>query len=158
MACRFSTPSHYLNLCRFIVNWILTNKLQWIFSQNTQLFIHEYASENIVCKMATILSRERWVKTNGYVCSNNFGVCVCMGGGGGYRIPSQRVCVCVCACVRACVWWGGGWYRIPSQCRRQHTRWLNVSRFYYHTYILIIIFGGSLILYHGSWCNQSCPV
>ena len=31
------------------------------FNQNTQLFIHENASENIVCEMAAILSRERWV-------------------------------------------------------------------------------------------------
>ena len=27
-------------------------------------FIHENASENIVCEMAAILSRERWVKYN----------------------------------------------------------------------------------------------
>ena len=33
------------------------NKLQWEFNKNTQLFIHEYAYENIVCEMAAILSR-----------------------------------------------------------------------------------------------------
>ena len=42
--------------------WTLRNKLQWNFNQNTKLFIHENASENIVCKMAAILSRGRWVK------------------------------------------------------------------------------------------------
>ena len=44
-----------------IVNWTLRNKLQWNFNQNTKLFIHENASEKIVCEMAAILSRGRWV-------------------------------------------------------------------------------------------------
>ena len=34
------------------------NKLQWNFDQNTNIFIHENASEIIVCEMAAILSRE----------------------------------------------------------------------------------------------------
>ena len=38
------------------------NKLQWNFIQNTEIFIHENASENIICEMAAILSRGRWVK------------------------------------------------------------------------------------------------
>ena len=33
----------------------------WNFNQNTKFFIHENASENIVCEMATILSRGAWV-------------------------------------------------------------------------------------------------
>ena len=33
------------------------NKLQWNFNQNTNLFIHEDASEYIVCEMAVISSR-----------------------------------------------------------------------------------------------------
>ena len=37
------------------------NKLKWHFNQNIKLFIHENASENIVCEMAAILSRGRWV-------------------------------------------------------------------------------------------------
>ena len=37
------------------------NNLRWIFYQNTNLFIQENASENIVCKKAAILSRGRWV-------------------------------------------------------------------------------------------------
>ena len=50
-------PSHYLNQCWVIVNWTLRNKFQWNINQNTKLFIHEKASENIVCKMTAILSR-----------------------------------------------------------------------------------------------------
>ena len=62
MACRLSAPSHYLNQCWVIVNWTLGNKFQWNFNQNTKLFIHENASENVVCEMAVILSRGKWVK------------------------------------------------------------------------------------------------
>ena len=50
-------PSHYLNQCCDIVNWTLRNKLQWNFNQNTKLFIHANASENIICEMVAILSR-----------------------------------------------------------------------------------------------------
>ena len=38
-----------------------------IFNRNTNLFINQNASENIVCEMATILSRGRWVKV--WTCS-----------------------------------------------------------------------------------------
>ena len=55
VAC--SVPSHYLNQNWLIVNWTLRNKLQWNSNQNTKLFIHENAFENVVCKMAAILSR-----------------------------------------------------------------------------------------------------
>ena len=65
-------PSHYLdclvanyhlNQCCPIVNWTLRDTLQWNFNQNTKYFIHEEnASANIVCEMAAILSRGRWVK------------------------------------------------------------------------------------------------
>ena len=58
----YPAPSHYLNQCWVFVNWTLRNKLQWNFHQNTKLFIHENASENIVCEMVAILSRGRWVK------------------------------------------------------------------------------------------------
>ena len=37
------------------------NKLQLNFIQNAQLFIHENAADNIVCKMAVISFRGRWV-------------------------------------------------------------------------------------------------
>ena len=50
-----------LNQCWVIVNWTLRSKLQGNFNQNTKFFIQENALENIVCKMAAILSRGRWV-------------------------------------------------------------------------------------------------
>ena len=53
----YSAPSHHLKQYWLIVNWTLRNKLQWNFNQNIKLFVHENASENIVCEMAAILSR-----------------------------------------------------------------------------------------------------
>ena len=47
-------PSHYPNQCQVIADLTPRNKLQWSFNQNTKLFIHENASENIVCEMAAI--------------------------------------------------------------------------------------------------------
>ena len=41
------------------------NKLQWNLNYNTKLFIHENAFITVLCKMATILSRVRWVKDMG---------------------------------------------------------------------------------------------
>ena len=66
----YSAPSHYLNQCWVMVNWTLSNKLQWKFNQNTKLFIHKNASENIVCEMATILPRGRWVNPDGIKMSS----------------------------------------------------------------------------------------
>ena len=63
MACRLSAPSHYLNQCWIIVNWTFGDRLQWNFDKNTNFFIHKNASENIVCKMVSILSRGRWVNS-----------------------------------------------------------------------------------------------
>ena len=64
----FCIPHHWRTLClRWelgIVNrayWTLRNKLLWNFNQNIKNFIHEKASENIVCEMAAILSRGGWV-------------------------------------------------------------------------------------------------
>ena len=50
-------PSHYLNQCSIIVNWTLANIFQWKFNQNTAIFIEENARENVVCELASILSR-----------------------------------------------------------------------------------------------------
>ena len=60
----YSAPSHYLTQCWVIVNWTLRSNLQWIQNQNLKLFFHENASENIICEMAAILSRGRWVLTS----------------------------------------------------------------------------------------------
>ena len=51
----YSAPSHYLNQCWIIVNWIHGNKFQWDSNQNIKLFVNNDASENIVCEMAAIL-------------------------------------------------------------------------------------------------------
>ena len=54
--------SHYLKQCWVIVNLTRRNELQWNLNQNTELFIQENASENIVCEMAAILSRGNELK------------------------------------------------------------------------------------------------
>ena len=46
-----------------IVNWTLRNKLQWNFNQYSYIFIQENSFENVVCEMASILSRpqcDKW--------------------------------------------------------------------------------------------------
>ena len=58
----WTAPSRYLNQCWNIVDMTLRNKLQWNINQNTKLFFHKNVFENVVCEMAAILSRERWVK------------------------------------------------------------------------------------------------
>ena len=63
MACRLFGAKPLSNQCWAIINWTPRNKLQWNFNQNTKLFIHENACENIVCEMAAILSRGRWVSS-----------------------------------------------------------------------------------------------
>ena len=53
-----------MNLCSRIVNWTLRITLQWDINQNTRLFIHENASENVVCEMTANLSSGRWVNVD----------------------------------------------------------------------------------------------
>ena len=63
MACRlFGAKPISKPTVVFFVNCTIRNKLQWNFNQNTKLFIHENAYENIVCEMAPILFRGRCVK------------------------------------------------------------------------------------------------
>ena len=50
-------PSHHLNKCWVIVNWTLMNKLQWNFNRIKKTFVQENVCQNIVCEMASILSR-----------------------------------------------------------------------------------------------------
>ena len=49
------------------------NKLKWNFNQNTKLFIHENASENIVGEMSPILSRLQYVNEEIYLRGNSSG-------------------------------------------------------------------------------------
>ena len=59
----WSAASHYLNQCWNIVNWAIGNKLQWNLKQNSYIFIQENAFENVVWKMAAILSRPQYVNS-----------------------------------------------------------------------------------------------
>ena len=68
-----SAPSQYQNQCYVVVNWTLGNKLQWHFNQNVKLFVHENASENIVCEMVAILSRGDQVRNIPYSSSMSHG-------------------------------------------------------------------------------------
>ena len=65
----WTAPSHYLNQCWNIVNWTLKNKFQWNLNRNSYNFIQENASENVVWKMAAILSRPQCVKNSDTVDS-----------------------------------------------------------------------------------------
>ena len=58
----YSAPSHYLNQCWVIVNWIHRNKFQgnWIKMQNC--FLHENAFENIAWDIAAMLSKGEELK------------------------------------------------------------------------------------------------
>ena len=55
-------PSHYLNQCCLLVNWILGNELQLtvkfeLKKEKQKPFIHENAFETVICEMVAILSR-----------------------------------------------------------------------------------------------------
>ena len=60
----YSAPSHFQNQCWVIVNWSLRNKLRENFNQNTKPFIHEHASENIICEKSATLLRENELISN----------------------------------------------------------------------------------------------
>ena len=62
MACHLFSAKPLSKPMLVYVNWTRRSKHHWNFNQNAKLFIHENTSENIVCKMAAILSRGRWVK------------------------------------------------------------------------------------------------
>ena len=51
------------------VNWSLRNILKWNFNQNTKLFIHKNASENIFCEMVPILFGREMKKVPRFVLS-----------------------------------------------------------------------------------------
>ena len=55
-------PSHYLNQWWNVVNWTLGNKFQWHLNWNSYIFVQENASENVVWKIAAILSQPQCVK------------------------------------------------------------------------------------------------
>ena len=67
MAWRRPGASHYLNQCWNIVNLAIWNKLQWNLKRNWYIFIQENAFENVVRKLAAILSPPQCIK---YLVSN----------------------------------------------------------------------------------------
>ena len=54
---------HYLNQCWYIVNWAPRNRRQWNLNRNLNIFTQENAFENVVWKMAAILSRPHCANT-----------------------------------------------------------------------------------------------
>ena len=58
----WTAPSHYLNQCWNIGNWTLRSIRQWNLNQNWYIFIQENGFENVVWKMAAILSRPQCFK------------------------------------------------------------------------------------------------
>ena len=57
----WAAPCHYLKQCWNIINWTFRNKLQWNFNRNSNSFIQVSVFENIVWKVAVILSRPQCV-------------------------------------------------------------------------------------------------
>ena len=55
-------PSHFLNQCWNIGNWTLRNKLPWNLNRNSHLSIQENVFENVVGKLAAILSRSQYAR------------------------------------------------------------------------------------------------
>ena len=69
-------PSHYLNQCWLIVEWILRNKLQWNSNQNTKLFIHE----NWKClQNGSHFVQEEMRQVDQYYTSSKQTVCIILG-------------------------------------------------------------------------------
>ena len=109
----YSVPCYYLKQSWVVINWILRNTLQWNFNQNTKHFVHKTASENIVCKMVSILSRPQCVNSlqstlpvhpQGSVChgssmTNSLRVEIAFG-----RVELRMQCI-KCAHSRPACWW-----------------------------------------------------
>ena len=67
MACRLASAKPLFEHCWNIVNSSLRNKIQWNLKQNLCIFIQENAFENVVCEMASILSRPQCVNVLFYL-------------------------------------------------------------------------------------------
>ena len=57
---RLQNDSHFV-LCSVLI--IIANLFKWHLDENKAIFIQESILENVVCKMAAILSRPQSVKT-----------------------------------------------------------------------------------------------
>ena len=65
MACRLDGAKPLSEPVR--VNWTHRNKIQWNLNPNSNTFIQQNVFENVVSKMAAILSRPQCVKWK-YIC------------------------------------------------------------------------------------------
>ena len=74
MACRLFGAKPLSKPMIGFVNWELSNRILWIFNQNTELLIHENASENIVCEMSAILSRENESILSEFIRETNWAI------------------------------------------------------------------------------------
>ena len=74
MACRLVGANHYLNQCWNIVNWTLGNKFQWKLNEDISISFQENTFENVVCKMAAILS---WSRCVTMLCIKYIPSCAC---------------------------------------------------------------------------------
>ena len=61
MACPHSEPTHYLNQCRLICNWTLTNKLQW--NQAIKVFFRWICLWKCCHLPAKFMAGNAWVRT-----------------------------------------------------------------------------------------------
>ena len=66
-----------LNQCWNIVNWTPTNKLQWNIDRNSWIYIQENPFENVVCEIASILSRLQCVKKKNVLTRHLIGWQLC---------------------------------------------------------------------------------
>ena len=57
----FPYSGNYLDQCWSVVDTNLRNKFKWNIKRNSYTSIEENTFENVVCEMATILSRSQWV-------------------------------------------------------------------------------------------------
>ena len=90
VAC--SAPSNHLNQWWLIINSSLRNKILWNTNRNVNIFIKN-AFENVVCKMADILSRSQCFNPGIMYCVNILGR-----GGGSVCIVSSAVWLTICHC------------------------------------------------------------
>ena len=93
-------PSHYLNQCWNIVNWTSRNKLQWNFSRNSWIFIHQNPFENVIWKMAAILSWPQCVKWLPVLCYIVFWTCVSMIHNSAFRCNTSISIIQAIVCVQ----------------------------------------------------------
>ena len=90
----YSAPSHYLHQCSNIVNWTLGTKFSEIL---IKIYTFSFTG-NIVCVMASILSRGRWVNVHlGNMTSDRVEVCIVL------TSSSASATSCAVKCIPICI-------------------------------------------------------